>query len=126
MRIKLYMAWVYLFAAALFQVGWMFSLKFLSFKKIGAIHWSSFFQNTNGIVSLLPLLTYIVFGAVNVYLLALAMKQITTSVAFAIWTAVSLVGVKLVEVIFYKEQFSAKEAFFLALIIIGIIGLKKA
>lgn len=119
------MAWIYLFGAAMFEVGWMFSLKFLSFKKIGAIHWPSFFQNTEGILSLLPLLAYIVFGAVNVYLLALAMKQVSTSVAFAVWTAASLIGVKLVEVLFYKEQYAAKEFLFLALIVIGIVGLKK-
>lgn len=119
------MAWIYLFGAALFQVGWMFSLKLLSFKKIGAIQWASFFQNTAGVSSLIPLLAYIVFGAVNVYLFALAMKQISTSVAFAVWTAASLVGVKLVEVFFYKEQYAAKDFLFLTLIVIGIIGLKK-
>ena len=120
------MAWIYMMAAALFEIVWVFSLKFLSFKKIGTIQWRLFFKNADAIVTLTPLLAYIIFGLANVYFLALSMKQISTSLAFAVWTAVSVVGVRLAEIIFYKEPYSLREFFFLALIVVGIIGLKKS
>ena len=118
------MAWINLFIAALFEVGWMFSLKFLSFKKIGGIRWSTFFQNPAGIVTLIPLLAYLILGLANVYFLALAMKQISTSVAFAVWTGVSLIGLKVIEMTVYKEPYSFKEFVFFALILAGVVGLK--
>jgi quaternary ammonium compound-resistance protein SugE len=104
----------------------MFSLKFLSFAKIKQIKWSAFFSNIEGIVTLLPLLAYIIFGLINVWLLALAMKDIATSIAFAVWMGLSLIGVRMIEVLILKESFSAREALFITLIVVGIIGLKKA
>ncbi len=119
------MAWINLFVAAMFEVGWMFSLKFLSFEKIRGIRWNVFFQNTQGIATLIPLLAYILLGFANVYFLALAMKHISTSVAFAVWTGVSLIGVKVIEMTVYKQPYSIREFLFFALILIGIIGLKR-
>ena|SRR5579875_3140908 len=120
------MGWIYLICASIFEVGWVFSLKFLSFKKIAAIKWGLFFQNNEGIFTLLPLLAYIVLGLGNIYLFSMATKLIPTSIAFAIWMSLTLVGVKLIELFIYKQSLTLRETIFITMIVVGIIGLKKA
>ena len=120
------LSWLYLTIAALFEIGWGFSLKFLSFKKVAAIEWQHFFKSPVGMLTLLPLIAYIILGLGNVYFFALAIKQIPTSVAFAVWMAISLVGVKLIDILVYKEAFIWMQALYFMLIIFGIFGLKRS
>lgn len=117
------MAWIYLIVAAALEACWMFSLKFLSFDKFKTITLSNFFQTTEMKIWL-PLAGYIIFGATNTYFFSLAMKNIPTAIAFTIWTAVSIMFIKIVEVTFFQNKISFLEIFFLLLILAGIIGLK--
>jgi quaternary ammonium compound-resistance protein SugE len=117
------MAWIYLIVAAALEACWMFSLKFLSFEKFNTLTLNNFFQ-TDEMKIWLPLAGYIFFGATNTYFFSLAMKNIPTAIAFTVWTAVSLVLIKIAEITVFQEKFSLPEFFFLGLIIIGIIGLK--
>ena len=117
------MAWVYLILAAALEACWMFSLKFLSFSKFKTLN-SDIFLKTEGLYIWLPLAGYIFFGATNTYYFSLAMKNIPTAIAFTIWTAVSIMFIKVVEVTFFQSKISFIEFFFLGLIITGIIGLK--
>jgi quaternary ammonium compound-resistance protein SugE len=119
------MAWVYLFIASLLEIAWTFSLKYLDFKKIMAIHWSSFFSDRQNFMALVPLLGYIIFGAANVYFFALSMKELPTSVALAAWMGIALIGIILVEISILKQPWHASQLFFVGLIIVGIIGLKR-
>jgi quaternary ammonium compound-resistance protein SugE len=113
------MAWIYLIVAAALEACWMFSLKFLSFEKFNTLTISNFFQPTE-LKIWLPLAGYIFFGAANTYLFSLAMKNIPTAIAFTIWTALSIMFIKIVEVTFFHNL----EIFFLLVILSGIIGLK--
>jgi quaternary ammonium compound-resistance protein SugE len=119
------MAWIYLFIASVFEIAWTFSLKFLDFKKIGAIRWTTFFSNRQQLLALAPLLGYILFGLANVFFFSLSVKQIPTSTALAVWMGVALIGVKLVDVSLFKEPWHPVQLFYLGLIVVGIIGLKK-
>ena len=117
------MAWIYLILAAALEACWMFSLKFLSFSKFKVLNLDNFVQS-DGLKIWMPLAGYIFFGAANTYYFSLAMKNIPTTIAFTIWTAVSIMFIKMVEVTFFQSKTSLIEIFFLSLIIIGIIGLK--
>jgi quaternary ammonium compound-resistance protein SugE len=117
------MAWIYLILAAALEACWMFSLKFLSFDKFKTLKLSNFFY-TDEIKIWLPLAGYIIFGASNTYFFSLAMKNIPTAIAFTIWTAMSIMFIKIVEVTFFQSKISILEFFFLSLILSGIIGLK--
>ena len=117
------MAWIYLILAAALEACWMFSLKFLSFSKFKVLNLDNFVQ-PDGLKIWMPLAGYIFFGAANTYYFSLAMKNIPTTIAFTIWTAVSIMFIKMVEVSFFQSKTSLIEIFFLSLIIIGIIGLK--
>lgn len=120
------MQWLYLFIASLFEIGWIFSLKKLSFAEIKKISLQAMAQHpTDNLLALLPLLGYIGFGLANIYFFSLAMKQIPASTAFAIWMGVTLAGVKLIEVLLFKEAFKPIDFLYLGLILVAIIGLKK-
>lgn len=117
------MAWFYLIFAAALEACWMFSLKFLSFTKFKTLSFENFIQ-PEGLRIWLPLAGYIFFGATNTYYFSLAMKNIPTTIAFTIWTVLSIIFIKMVEVAFFQSKISFVELFFLGLIIVGIIGLK--
>jgi quaternary ammonium compound-resistance protein SugE len=121
------MQWFYLVMASLLEVGWIFSLKKLSFAELKKISLQAISQQpTESAWIILPFLGYVLFGLGNIYFFSLAMKQISASTAFAIWMALTLVGVKLIEVIFYKEAIKPLDYIFLALLVVAIIGLKKS
>lgn len=119
------MAWIYLLIASVFEIAWTFSLKFLDFKKIGDIRWLAFFSSRQNLLLLMPLLGYIVFGLANVFFFSLSIKQIPTSTALAVWMGVALIGVKLVDITLFKEPWQPTQFIYLALIVAGIVGLKR-
>jgi len=120
------MAWLYLFIASLFEIGWTFSIKFLDFKKVLAIKWLHFFNapRTNFLL-IIPLLGYIIFGIANIIFFSMAIKQIPASTAMAVWLGTALIGVKLVDMFVFKQPYNIHQFFYFALIIIGIAGLKR-
>ena len=117
------MAWIYLITAAALEACWMFSLKFLTFDKFNKLSLSNFFQITEMKIWL-PLAGYIFFGATNTYFFSLAIKNIPTAIAFGVWTAISILFIKIIEVSIFHNKISFVEIFFLIVIMIGIIGLK--
>jgi len=44
--------------------------------------------------------------------------------AFAVWTATTLIFLKISEVVFFQQRISFAEIFFMTLIMVGILGLK--
>lgn len=73
---------------------------------------------------MIPFIGYILFGIANIYLFSLAIKQLPTAIAFAVWTATTLIFIKIAELIFFKQNISFVEIFFMLLIMAGILGLK--
>ena len=118
------MAWLYLFIAALFESAWTFSLKFMRFGDLKTLRFTNFYKTAEGLPIFLPFLGYILFGIGNIYFFSLAIKQVPTATAYAVWTAVTLVLIKLAEVLFFKQRVSFFEIFFMLLIMTGIMGLK--
>ncbi len=119
------MAWLYLFIASIFEIAWTFSLKFLDVKKVLAIPWLHFFGTRNNFFVLAPLLGYIFFGIANIIFFSVALKHIPAATAMAVWLGTALVGVKLVDIIAYKQPYNFQQFIYFALIIIGIVGLKR-
>ena len=117
-------AWLFLFLAALFETAWTYSLRFMAFSALKTLRWNTFYLPGVGLPILLPFVGYIVFGIANVYFFSLAMKSVPASTAFAIWTAMALVLIKLADVVIFKVNWSFTELFFLTLIGVGIIGLR--
>jgi len=119
------MAWIYLLIASLLEVAWTFSLKFMNVKKLRAIGWRGWFSQTSNWLVLAPFAGYVIFGIANVVFFSLAMKEIPASTALAVWMGTALIGVKLVELFFFKGAFDFYQFLFMSMILIGIVGLKR-
>ena len=101
------MAWVLLLLAGLFEVAWAVGLKY-----------------TDGFTRLLPSAATIAAMVISVGLLALAVKTLPLSTAYAIWTGIGAVGAVILGIVLFQESASPARLACLALIIVGIIGLK--
>lgn len=118
------MAWIYLLLAAACETAWTFCLKFMKFSDLKTLRFINFYRWQGGLPVLLPFVGYLAFGLANIYLFSLAIKQIPTATAFAVWTAVTLILLKLSEVSIFNQRMSWPEVFFMLLIMVGILGLK--
>jgi quaternary ammonium compound-resistance protein SugE len=118
------MAWIYLFIASLLEVGWTISLKLLDFGKLKNVSFAGFFSGEAGRSFLLPLLGYIFFGLANTYFFSLAMKNIPASTALAIWLGVAMIGIKIIDTVFFHEPIHLSQVFCFLLILAGVMGLK--
>jgi quaternary ammonium compound-resistance protein SugE len=101
------MAWIYLTGAGLAEVVWATTLKLTE----GWTHtgWSMF---TAGAM------------AASFWLLAAALKEIPIGTAYAIWVGIGAIGVAATGILVYGESASPEKLGFLALIVVGIAGLK--
>lgn len=116
--------WSFLIVAALLEAAWTFSLKFMQFSGLKQLNWQNFYLPQSGLKILLPFAGYILFGVGNVYCFSVATKQIPLAIAFAAWTGLSLILIKLSEIVFFHQKIAMAEIFFMLMIMGGIIGLR--
>lgn len=116
--------WIYLVLASVMEVCWMYSLKAMDFSAIKQIPWLKFFSSSAPILTLLPLIGYIVFGIANVILFANACKGISVSTAFGVWMGIALIASKAIDMFVFNEPSNNLQLVFMALVFVGIIGLK--
>jgi quaternary ammonium compound-resistance protein SugE len=101
------MAWFVLVIAGLFDVGWAVGLKF-----------------TEGFTRLAPSAATVLAMAASMALLGVAVRTLPLGTAYAIWTGIGTAGTVLFGMIALGEPVSLARVFCVALILIGIIGLK--
>src|SRR6202008_4623610 len=101
------MAWLYLFLAGLFEVGWAIGLKY-----------------TDGFSRLLPSLLTVAAMALSLALLGLALKNLPVGTAYAVWTGVGAVGTAALGIYLFNEPATLLRPAFIGFILLGIIGLK--
>lgn len=101
------MAWVFLGIAGLLEIVWASAMK-----------------QSAGFSRLWPSVVTIVAMLASFALLALAMKSLPQSVSYAVWVGIGAVGVAIVGVVRYHERLSAGQWVCLALIAVGIVGMK--
>lgn len=101
------MAWAYLFAAGLFEIGWAIGLKY-----------SEGF--TRPLASVLTGLSM----TVSVVLLGLALRTIPVGSGYAVWTGIGTVGTAILGMALFSEPATLARVGCIALIVAGIAGLK--
>jgi quaternary ammonium compound-resistance protein SugE len=99
------MAWIVLFAAGLFEIGWAVGLKAAE----GRI-W--------------VLAVTIVAMVVSVGLLYVALRDLPLGTAYAVWTGIGAAGTAILGVVLLDESASPPRLLCIALILAGVIGLK--
>ena len=103
------MAWAYLLLAGAFEVGFASTLKL-----------------TDGFTRLWPTIVFLIFAIASFALLAKAAQTLPIGTAYAVWTGIGAVGTVIIGILFYKEPATALRLFFLATLIVSIIGLRYA
>jgi quaternary ammonium compound-resistance protein SugE len=103
------MAWVVLVLAGLFEIGWAIGLKY-----------------TEGFTRLWPSVGTVAAMIVSLGLLGIAMKSLPVGTAYAVWVGVGAVGTAILGIVLFGESANAGRIASLALIMLGIVGLKLA
>jgi len=101
------MAWTYLVIAGLFEVGWAIGLKY-----------------TEGFTRLWPSLWTGASMAVSLFLLAQALRTLPVGTGYAVWTGIGSVGTAVLGIVLLGESGDAPRLLCIALIVVGIVGLK--
>jgi quaternary ammonium compound-resistance protein SugE len=78
----------------------------------------------DGFTKLVPSLIFLVAYAGSAWFLAQAVRTIPLGTAYAVWTGIGAVGTALIGIALFGEPATALRLMFLALIVIGIVGLK--
>lgn len=103
------MAWVYLFFAGLFEMGWAIGLKY-----------------TEGFTRLVPSVFTLAAMGISFWLLSTALKTLPVGSAYAVWTGIGAVGTAVLGIILFGEAVTALRIASIALIVAGIVGLRIA
>ena len=101
------MAWIVLFVAGLFEVGWAVVLKY-----------------TEGFSRLWPSVGTVASMIVSLGLLGLALQTLPLGTAYAIWTGVGTVGTAMLGIMLFHEAADPIRLVCMGLILAGIVGLK--
>lgn len=62
--------------------------------------------------------------AISFYILMLATEKLPVATVYAVFTGIGTAGTVIVEMILFNEPFSLSKVGFIALLIVGVIGLK--
>src|SRR6185312_3869638 len=103
------MPWILLMLAGLFEIGWAIGLKY-----------------SDGFTRLWPSVGTLAAMAVSVVLLALAAKSLPIGTAYAVWTGIGAVGAVILGIVLLHDPATPLRLACVALILIGIVGLKLA
>jgi len=100
-------SWLILIVAGLFEMAWVVGLKY-----------------TEGFTRLMPSLLTAGAMAASVWLLSIAVKALPIGTAYAVWVGIGVLGAAVCGVILFKEPLHTSRVFFLALLLVAIVGLK--
>lgn len=101
------MVWAMLVLAGLFEIGWAIGLKY-----------------TEGFTRLWPSVGTVVGMILSFGFLAQVLKTLPLGTTYAIWTGIGAVGTALVGIFLLGESASPARLVCIALIAVGIVGLK--
>ncbi|MDB7012133.1 quaternary ammonium compound efflux SMR transporter SugE [Escherichia coli] len=101
------MSWIILVIAGLLEVVWAVGLKY-----------------AHGFSRLTPSVITVTAMIVSMALLAWAMKSLPVGTAYAVWTGIGAVGAAITGIVLLGESANPMRLASLALIVLGIIGLK--
>jgi quaternary ammonium compound-resistance protein SugE len=101
------MAWIYLFVAGLFEIGWAVGLKY-----------------TEGFTRLGPSAATVGAMIASFALLARALESIPIGTGYAVWTGIGAAGTAAFGIAFLGEARDVGRLLCIALIVAGVVGLK--
>jgi quaternary ammonium compound-resistance protein SugE len=100
-------AWIMLAAAGLFEIVWAIGLKY-----------------AEGFTKPVASAVTIAAMVISMWLLAQAARELPIGTAYAVWTGIGAVGAALLGIMLFHESANAMRLGCIALIVVGIVGLK--
>jgi len=101
------MPWIYLILAGFLEIGWAVGLKY-----------------SDGFTKPLPSAVTIITMIASFTLLSLSLRSIPLGTGYAIWTGIGAVGTTIAGMILFAESRDYLRLLCIALIFLGLIGLK--
>ncbi len=101
------MAWIYLFIAGAFEIGWVIGLKY-----------------AEGFTKVIPSAVTVLCMVASIIFLGLAVKTLPLGTSYAIWTGIGTVGAMIAGIILFGEDAAIARIACAGLILAGIVGLK--
>ncbi len=101
------MAWILLVIAGLLETGWAIGLKY-----------------TDGFTKFWPSVLTIAGIIVSMVLLSIAARTLPIGTAYAVWVGIGAAGAAVLGIFLLGEPVTAARLFFLALLLVAIVGLK--
>lgn len=103
------MNWILLLLAGVFEIVWAVGLKY-----------------SEGFTRFWPSVLTVAALLLSMMLLGLAMRTLPLGTAYAVWVGIGAVGTAVLGIVLFAEPASAARLCSLALIAVGIVGLKLA
>ncbi|WP_342615533.1 multidrug efflux SMR transporter [Peribacillus frigoritolerans] len=101
------MAWIYIIMAGLLEIVWVIGLKY-----------------SHGFTKIIPSMVTAVIIIFSFFLLSKALHSIPLGTGYSMFTGLGTVGTVVTGMIFLGETINPLKVFFMALMILGIIGIK--
>jgi quaternary ammonium compound-resistance protein SugE len=101
------MAWLYLVIAGIFEIFFTIGLKY-----------------SQGFTKLIPSIITVLFIFSSYFFVSLAMKTISIGTAYAVWAGIGAAGAVICGILFFGDSYHFIRLISIALVIIGIFGLK--
>ncbi|MEV0592636.1 DMT family transporter [Nonomuraea cavernae] len=102
-------AWLVLLLAGAFEVGYALSV-----------------GGSEGFTVLSWSVSAVVFFLLTLFCLSVALKNIDVGIGYAVWAGIGAVGAAVLGPVFFDESLTLTRAFWLAVIIAGVVWLKLA
>lgn len=101
------MAWFVLIIAGLLEVGWAVGLKY-----------------TEGFTRLLPTVLTALALVASMTMLGWAVRTLPIGTAYGVWVGIGSLGAAVLGILLFHEPATPARIFFLALLLVSIVGLK--
>lgn len=101
-------------------MGWLYLILAIGFEVFA----TTMMKLSNGLSTLVPTVLMFVGYIACFALLALSLKQIEVSVAYAIWSALGIVLISIIGIFYFQEHFSYQKLISIIVIIAGVVSLK--
>lgn len=100
-------SWIILIIAGLFEICWAIGLKY-----------------TEGFTKLIPSIFTFITLAISMFLLSKASQTLPIGTAYGVWVGIGALGAAILGIFLFNESANPARIFFLALLLVAIIGLK--
>ncbi|MHB8074990.1 multidrug efflux SMR transporter [Desulfosporosinus fructosivorans] len=100
-------------------MSWIYLLFAIMFELCG----TTLMKLSNGLTKITPAIGMFLSYALCFWLLSLSLKEIEVSVAYAIWSAVGIVIISIIGIVFFHETVNALKIVSILVIVAGVIGL---